>query len=254
MTLLQTIDKYEKLAQSKNAEERHAALLFALQIPSILSRMEYPQTPDNTGSDNQNPKNLYRENGRPWDENLYRKWMTAHVGHFQHYFYFTNTKPEEIVDNIYELRNSMTHAGILPCQYKKFIFAETDGCGLCLPNVVFLSIHDFCDSMFIAARNCLAELRLGNSQNYLEVPRVIYKNEKEQLISLYNNFWKGRTDEELYHKYYYFFNNASETEVLALQNDNRIAEDECKAICKLYYDLRALNAQVDQTIRTIYPA
>ena len=73
----------EKL-NSQCADDHYAALLFALQLPSICGRMEFPKTEKNTGKNGQNSNILYRENGNPWDKNLYFAWLKKHKNCFMH--------------------------------------------------------------------------------------------------------------------------------------------------------------------------
>ena len=58
MQAIKLIHKYQKFLQSQKSEDRYSALLFALQIPSICSRIEFPNDGTNT---------LYSD-GKPQDE------------------------------------------------------------------------------------------------------------------------------------------------------------------------------------------
>ena len=76
------MDMREK-ANSQNPENQFAALLFALQIPSICSRIEIPKTDKNTGTNQNDPQVLYKEKtGRPFDKNLYHEWLRLHHSSF----------------------------------------------------------------------------------------------------------------------------------------------------------------------------
>lgn len=70
------IDKYRDKLSSPDCtdDDKHSALLFALQIPSVCSRIEYPAD---------EYTEFYRGDGRPIDNKLYKYWIRNHKGKFE---------------------------------------------------------------------------------------------------------------------------------------------------------------------------
>lgn len=68
MDMMKLVQEYsDKL---KNNPNDISCLLFALQIPSICSRIEFPKTDENTGRAEEGK--LYRSDRRPYDANMYK--------------------------------------------------------------------------------------------------------------------------------------------------------------------------------------
>ena len=70
VNLIELIDMY----RNKLDKDRYSCLLFALQLPSICSRIEYPNRGKYTA--------YYNDDGRPKDGKLYRKWIKDHYSYF----------------------------------------------------------------------------------------------------------------------------------------------------------------------------
>ena len=91
------IDKYRDKLSSPDCtdDDKHSALLFALQIPSICSRIEYPAD---------KYTEFYQENGRPIDNKLYKYWIRNHKGKFETLWRLIMSV-DELAERIYGLRN-----------------------------------------------------------------------------------------------------------------------------------------------------
>ena len=94
MKLSDSIKEYrERLKINPNDT---SCLLFALQIPSICSRIEFPQTAENTGT-------LYRANGTAMDKNMYKRWLQKHRSDFVD-IYSQSMLFDDFCENLYALR------------------------------------------------------------------------------------------------------------------------------------------------------
>lgn len=251
MTFQQTLDKYQKMLESDAENDKHAALLFALQIPSIMSRMEFPRTESNTGPDgNGEPEKLYKADGTPRDSRLYRKWVRAYIKHFISLYWLTEMTPEDIASSIYELRNTFTHEGVLIVG-KHIVFTDTNGSNLCLPHMVFVSVSDFCDMMFTAAHDSLAKMGKSPSEVSFTMPEDRYKEIFTRTCALYNQYAQSLPEDKskllrCYRPYMCIkddnvflsqLQNLSEEErnmIVQIRNELRALDTDCAAIINSY--------------------
>lgn len=221
VTILDTIEKYKTLAKSDKLEDKHAALLFALQLPSICSRIEFPLTDSNKGSDGNDPEILYKNDGTPRDHKLYIKWIVSHKQEFKNLFYI-NASIREIAENIYSLRNSITHAGVIKDKFKQIVFVENGTRPLLLQNALLIPIKDFCINMFLIAKCSLDEHSSNTLLTDLEISDVEYSSLKEDAYDMYDDFWQkqNRGDKDLYDLYFdlFFFEDESEHDLIREKN------------------------------------
>lgn len=199
-----------KKSKSQNEYDQFSALLFALQIPSICSRIEIPQTSENTGSDQNDPNVLYRKNGKPWDRNLYFTWLQRHQREFAQFF-FRLMSFETLCEAIYDLRNNVTHAGSLLELDSRIVFIESDDHGsLFSGRTLYTSISKFCDMMFNAARDVFSSnlywypqvSKADKNLTLHTLSKVDFDAIRMELEQKYHEFWAGRDDDlKLYQTY-----------------------------------------------------
>lgn len=155
MDMVELIDMY----RNKLEHDPYSCLLFALQLPSICSRVEYKEHP-----------NLYdgcwsNKYHKLLDGLSYRRWLTRHIFYLKPLFMpFMSIKT--FVKKVYRFRCLLTHEGVLLDQSggdNDFCFVDGDNT-FALPNVLFLSLSSFCTAMFDSAR-----LFLVNSNIRLDV-------------------------------------------------------------------------------------
>lgn len=144
MTILDLIEQYKK--QLENNPNDYNCLLFALQIPSICSRIEFPQTPENTGNEK---GKLYNSYGNPRDANLYKTWLMNYSDSFFN-IYNLSMELNDFCNVMYKLRCQITHEGILMSDNNQFYFINGDDL-ICIGNKIFLPIKCLCESLFNAA-------------------------------------------------------------------------------------------------------
>lgn len=213
------IANMREMAKSENEYSQFAALLFALQIPSICSRIELPKTTDNTGENSKDHKILYRENGKPWDKNLYRAWLWLHKTIFMPW-YIQIMPFDTLCNAIYQLRNLVTHAGSLLELNSPIVLVRGDVSPMYSGNTLYVSVSGFCNKMFNAAWSTFwltdvldKKIHALPSQNY---DKIRTKFEYD-----YQKFWDGRPDDlELYQCYSWYLQGKLSDIKTHLQADN----------------------------------
>ena len=78
MYLKDLIESYRKKLNDNSND--YSCILFALQIPSICSRIEFPKTDENKGGLKEGK--FYGSKGRVWDGNMYKAWLKKHSNSF----------------------------------------------------------------------------------------------------------------------------------------------------------------------------
>ena len=187
----------EKLSENTND---YSCLLFALQIPSICSRIEFPLTEKNKKE--YEDKKLYKANGKVWDSNIYKYWLQSHIGYFLQFFY-TIMPIDTFCNNIYELRCQITHEGVLMSSNNKVFFTENNEF-MGIDDIVFLQLSSFCEAMFNAAESIITnpdkDLDITMFKDIPIPTNIFYKIEKDTRDT-YHKFWENysKEDKELNH-------------------------------------------------------
>ena len=155
MDMVELIDMY----RDKLDSDPYSCLLFALQLPSICSRVEcerHPDLYDDCWSNNK-PRRLI-------DGAAYQRWLVRHIFYLKHLFMpFMNS--QTFVKKVYKLRCLLTHEGVLlerSVEDNDFCFVEGN-ITFALPNMLFLSPSSFCNAMFDSA--CSFLLNVGVRPN-----------------------------------------------------------------------------------------
>lgn len=190
--------------------EKYAALLFALQLPSICSRVEFPQTPDNTGSNQYNKDVLYNTKGKPFDKNLYFAWLNRHRVYFSSW-YITIMPFDILCEAIYSLRCQITHTGSIRDLSTNVILVESGDMVLASGEILFISISQFCLKMFDAARDTFSLFSPYALRAYQISSNMYTLSAKEAedigrlLDTEYKDFWTSReSDLKLYQDYCFY--------------------------------------------------
>ena len=247
------VDMREK-AKSKNEYDQFSALLFALQIPSICSRIEIPRTIENSGKPNEardNPsKILYNvKNGEPFDKNLYFAWLQKHRCVFTPWF--VKLMPFEVLCGaIYDLRNDVTHSGNLLELDSRIVLVDSNDCdGLFSGRTLYISISEFCDKMFYAAKDVFSvdsywRPMVSKAEKDLSLHLLSYTDFQQIKCDLdmkYHEFWKDR-DEDLCLYQMYCFNMMG-----------RLDEIECCMAEKPEWTLAGLSRQeTERLVKIVY--
>lgn len=194
------LELFREKLKSKCADDHYAALLFALQLPSICGRMEFPKTKKNTGDNGKNSNILYRTNGIPWDKNLYFAWLKKHRNRFIPWSY--SSMPFDVLcKNIYKFRNQVTHEGYVLDINTKIILVDTMNnygfdTALQSGDVIYLSLQDFCKTIYSAAESTLICTSTNISQYpFVCVPQEIYEEINNFIEFRFRSYWDKREDD-----------------------------------------------------------
>lgn len=193
MEMLDLIEQYKK--RLENNSNDFDCLLFALQIPSICSRIEFPQTSENTGRCEDGK--LYKPNGNPWDANIYKTWLMKHNNSFFD-IYKSSIGLNVFCKVVYDLRCQVTHEGILMTNESHFYFTNSDN-AMCLGDVVFLPMKHLCEDMFDAAT-----IVLFNKHEKLNItpfkdmflPDDTYSKIRNDTGKTYKSFWNNYSEDD----------------------------------------------------------
>lgn len=185
MELIDLIKKYRE--QLETIPSDYNCLLFALQIPSICSRIEFPQTHENTGKGD---GKFYRENGNPCDKNMYKAWLVEHCASFAD-IYYASMELNTFCDAVYRLRCKMTHEGILMTDNSHFYFTNDDN-AMCIGDIIFLPMKRLCEDMFDVAITVLFNRNEKFNVTLFKdifLTDNIYSKIRDDLEETYKLFW-----------------------------------------------------------------
>jgi hypothetical protein len=208
MDLIKLIDEY----RGKLNKDPYSCLLFALQLPSICSRIEYPLE---SLSENERsvyyycPKNKRKEDGlcisyNPRDGALYKKWIMDHYNYFDSITRnIVNSNENGFSEALYEFRCCMTHEGVsVPLdlftasnQDIHFCFVNAKTVPFVLNNIIYVSVTEMCECLFDAVESVVCDIPISACESvFLSFNdyNLVLKNYLDQ----YNSFWNAYTEEE----------------------------------------------------------
>lgn len=196
MKILDLIERYEK--QLENNPNDFNCLLFALQIPSICSRIEFPKTLENT--EKCEDEKLYNSNGKPCDANLYKKWIKEHRIYFSD-IYDSSMELNVFCKVVYDLRCQVTHEGVLTTNESHFYFIndKADKTTMCFGNTVFIPIKRLCKDMFNAAKSVLPNNCGKNDITPFEdvyLPDDVYSKICNDIQKTRESFWENYSEDD----------------------------------------------------------
>lgn len=193
MEILDLIEQYKK--RLENNQNDYTCLLFALQIPSICSRIEFPQTPENTGRCEDGK--LYKSNGNPWDANMYKTWLIEHNVSFVD-IYTSSMGLNVFCKAVYDLRCQVTHEGVLMTNESHFYFTNSDN-AMCYGTIVFLPMKRLCEDMFDAAMIVLFDkhekLNITPFKDMF-LPDDTYSKIRNDTEKTYKSFWNDYSEDD----------------------------------------------------------
>ena len=186
------IDKYrDKLSSSDcTDDDKHSALLFALQIPSVCSRIEYPAD---------KYTDFYKADGRPIDNKLYKYWIRNHKGKFET-LWFSSMGVDVLAERIYDLRNQLTHEGYIVGKTTKIYFIDDSDKSIFVDEVLIISIKSFCEIFFDIAYDVFKQNKIEISpMSSVTLESKTVDDILNDVGKTYREFWKTHTilDNEL---------------------------------------------------------
>lgn len=197
MFAIDVLGKYIENLGKNNTDDVYSMLMFALQIPSICGRIEYPQAVENTecknGLDKSESPALYRKNGKLLDGNIYKHWVKSHAYLFEP---MLNDRLfiEDFADALYTLRCNLTHEGIVKSSNVNVILLNTEDVhiiGLNAGGIFILSISFLCETLFSAAYSIFDRHDVSFSDfRTCGLDTETYWSLSGDVSDLYHDFWK----------------------------------------------------------------
>lgn len=251
---------------SDDLADQYSALLFVLQLPSICSRIEIPQSKNNTGKDPNDLNVLYKKNGKPFDKNMYFAWLKKHKNAFTEWYY--DMMPFDMLCGaIYNLRNQLTHTGNMLTSETRLVLLESKKwSGLFTGHTYYMSRVEFCDVMFDAVDGSFI---FDNTYNFMPVltdtdlivqalSDDIYTNIKTYVYSEYRRFWQDRdSDLHLYQTYYSFIHNNINKLESQLKIDEKLhlqflSCEDTKRLVKIFREVETFGKGLDERVSKRY--
>lgn len=182
-------------------ENPYDCLLFALQLPSVCSRIEYP-----SDSFSDDERKEYYNNGRPLDGKLYKKWIEDHYSYFDKITRFLNIGYDQFGGALYDLRCDVAHEGVIISIDK--LFNTTSNIYFCFIDdyelnemtyygggVRFLPIRKFCDCMFNAA--CMTDVHIISPFSTIYASYSDYNKLITKYMKMRYDFLKDYSDDDV---------------------------------------------------------
>lgn len=156
--MVELINEYWHRLDADNTDDnQYSCLLFALQLPSICSRIE-------------KEIGIVEYVDRKSDNELYRLWLLEHRDLFSAYFNelsYNDALWKKFYDSIYNLRCMMVHEGVLwkitntvPKSSECTLYLIKGSGYLMTDECIFISLRVFCSCLFKAALETVKDLRL----------------------------------------------------------------------------------------------
>ena len=193
MKVLELLEYFDKKLKSADVteEDKYAALFFALQLPSICSRLAYPQCEENTDCRYKEDctetcgkgKTLYYADKTPKDEKMYKYWLKDKKQHAPFDDFCGMTCFHKA---IYKLRCLLTHEGLFKKDYIKIRFIPDDKQSMFFENYYFISIKSFCSQFFIPARQLFVKFEKKGNDVYMKGD--VYDDIRKEVMSKHATF------------------------------------------------------------------
>ena len=154
------IERYQKrlakAVEDDNNDEQFSCLMFALQLPSICARLDFPR----------DKYEQFYSGGTPRDRELYIKWLEKNhallVAMSSGFLTFN-----EFCSAVYELRCNLVHAGILATNKKlqniRFLSGKSSGIGL--GDKQYIPLYYLCDALFTGALDSVSVKEFSTNQS-----------------------------------------------------------------------------------------
>ena len=137
-------------------DAQFSCLMFALQLPSICARLDFPR----------DKYEQFYSGGKPHDRELYIKWLEKNhallVEGSSGFLTFN-----DFCSAVYELRCSLVHEGILESnkRLQNIRFLSGNGAGLCLGAKQYIPLYYLCDALFTGALDSVSVKEFSTNQS-----------------------------------------------------------------------------------------
>ena len=160
--LREIIERYQKrltkAVEDGNNDEQFSCLLFALQLPSICARLDFPRDKYEA---------FYFDNGNPRDKKLYIKWLKKNYNSLV-LLSLDFLTFEDFCLAVYELRCNLTHEGILASNEKlqgiRFLSVKCFGVGL--GDEQYISLSYLCNKLFDCALESVSTITVSIREGF----------------------------------------------------------------------------------------
>lgn len=203
MTGIDIIKAYRKKLDSDNVQDRYAALSFALQLPGICARHEYPFNDENIKAELYKPYKKSPTGYAPNDKKMFMHWFKMHSSECvsMHSAYMSTGS---MAEDLYEFRNALTHNGVVKSYHGGIVLVDDDAAGgMVTGRFMFLPVRHFCDMVFDIAERVFERFywdepeALGFSESSgCGLEASFYHEIFEYAHMNFRNFWDSRTREE----------------------------------------------------------
>jgi hypothetical protein len=149
-------ERLSKAVEKGNNDEQFSCLMFALQLPSICARLDFPR----------DKYEAFYSDRKPRDRELYIKWLAKNhallVEGSSGFLTFN-----DFCSAVYELRCSLVHEGILESnkRLQNIRFLSGNGAGLCLGDKQYIPLYYLCDALFTGALDSVSVKEFSTNQS-----------------------------------------------------------------------------------------
>ena len=149
-------ERLSKAVEKGNNDEQFSCLMFALQLPSICARLDFPR----------DKYEAFYSDRKPRDGELYIKWLEKNhallVEGSSGFLTFN-----DFCSAVYELRCSLVHEGILESnkRLQNIRFLSGNGAGLCLGDKQYIPLYWLCDALFTGALDSVSVKEFSTNQS-----------------------------------------------------------------------------------------
>ena len=149
-------ERLSEAVETGNNDEQFSCLLFALQLPSICARLDFPR----------DKYEGFYSDGKPYDRELYIKWLAKNrallVEGSSGFLTFN-----AFYSAVYELRCNLTHEGILEQnkRLQNIRFLSGKSSGIALGDKQYIPLYYLCNALFTGALDSVSVREFSTNQS-----------------------------------------------------------------------------------------
>lgn len=149
-------ERLSKAVEKGNNDEQFSCLMFALQLPSICARLDFPR----------DKYEAFYSDRKPSDRELYIKWLAKNhallVEGSSGFLTFN-----DFCSAVYELRCSLVHEGILESnkRLQSIRFLSGKSSGIALGDKQYIPLYYLCDALFTGALDSVSVKEFSTNQS-----------------------------------------------------------------------------------------
>lgn len=154
--ILRYKERLSKAVEKGNNDEQFSCLMFALQLPSICARLDFPR----------DKYEQFYSGGKPHDRELYIKWLEKNhallVEGSSGFLTFN-----DFCSAVYELRCSLVHEGILESnkRLQSIRFLSGKSSGIALGDKQYIPLYYLCNALYTGALDSISVKEFSTNQS-----------------------------------------------------------------------------------------